>query len=440
MTAAASTLTTRQLFDGETAHGEGWLRVENGQVVGWGVGKLPHADQTPEEHACVLPALVDAHCHVTGYLEELAGDPFLPHRETLGLLCEAGVGAVRDLGNHAEAPESIRRLDGSQPPLLVHAGPSLDEPPGQSVICRLVRDEGEVHEAVARSAAEGATWVKAHAGLSTNLLRAAVEAAAELGLKVAHRPGRADALTAIRLGVATLEHLPLCLPTDDGEDDLPREMSATTVRRWAAPSADERAQRLVEALAASPVALVPLLHAWRRRTVLEEAVSEPRLDRLLPILPYHRFLLEMRGHAGLAFGRRYARRYLGFPDLRGGARRELEAGWELLGRTLAGLHDAGCRLAAGSDAAGLAVVPGFGLHDELMLWERAGIPRLAALRAATGGGAAALGLSGAGRLNEGTGGVLALRTDPLAAVGLGAALARPTWISRPNMSVLEPAL
>lgn len=402
--------TTPSLFDGEHPPAAGWLRVDHGRVVETGTGPAPGDDPAAAEYPALLPALVDAHCHVTGYLEYPGADePYAPHRAFLGLLREAGVGAVRDLGNHAETADNLAALPDA--PVVRGTGPVIDEPPGRVAYSRLVSDEDTARSAVRRAAAAGAAWVKTYSGLRSELLATVVSEAAEHGLPVAHRPGRTDALTAARLGVASLEHLPLCLPAG------PRPASAgQLVRSWAAPEHRGHADRLVGELAAAGVAVTPLLLAWRRAALLDDAVAEPRLQRLVPITPYHRYLEQMRG-PGLAFGRRYARRYLGYEHLKPPARAEFDTGWRVLLETLARLSEAGVALLPGTDAPGISMVPGFALHEELAVWEGAGLARPAVLAAATGGNAGALGL---GRWSAG---VLAASRDPFTAATVAAGLA-----------------
>jgi len=51
------------------------------------------------------------------------------------------------------------------------------------------------------------------------------------------------------------------------------------------------------------------------------------------------------------------------------------------------LYDAGARLAVGTEASEVYVIPGISLHQEMRLYEKAGIPRAAILKMATVNGA-----------------------------------------------------
>ncbi|GAA4710267.1 amidohydrolase family protein [Phytohabitans rumicis] len=401
----------------------------DGRVVEVGDGPPP-VDRDRREYAFLAPALVDGHCHVTGYRAYPNADtPFAPHRAFLALLREAGVGAVRDLGNHAEMAANLPLLPDA--PIVRAAGPVLDEPPGRVEHCRLVVDEAGVRDAVRRAAAEGLTWVKTYSALRPRWVAAAVEEAAAHGLRVAHRPGRTDAVTAVRLGVASVEHLPLCLsPAVPAATAVGRRSPADIVRAWADPAQAHFVPDLMSTVAGTATAVTPLLLAWRRAAVLEEAVAEPLLDRLEAVAPYHKHLHQMRG-PGLAFGRKYARRYLGYEQLRGQARQEFEQGWAALCRCLVDLAAVGVPLVAGSDAPGVSLVPGYALHAELAIWEAAGLDRAAVLAAATTGNARWLGIP------PWSAGVLALPADPFTAPALTAALAGAALAVAPATATLE---
>jgi hypothetical protein len=76
---------------------------------------------------------------------------------------------------------------------------------------------------------------------------------------------------------------------------------------------------------------------------------------------------------------------------------------------------AGVRLLAGTDSGDLWVTAGLGLHQEMALWEQAGIPRAAILRAATAQAADYFGIGGRfGRIAPGqSADLLLLRANPL---------------------------
>lgn len=417
-----------RLCDGRRWFADGWVRTEHGRVTGWGAGRPPDTGPVVQ-HGCLMPPLTDHFGHVTGFHNRtIRGDALQPHQECLRLLTEAGVGTVCDVAGHAEIPPSLAELAEPGWPALCWTGPVLDGVPAGQAATRVVTSPAAAHRAVAASAAAGAIRVYTGAALPSHLLSAVVAAAGEHGLPVIHRPGETDVTTAARLGVDCVTSLPLCAAAPGGSPG-----AAQAIRNWSDPAARHHGERTLAVLAEHRVGLVPLLHSWRRSALLDEAVAEPRLDRLVPIAPFHQYLLDMRG-PGLVFGRRYARSYLGYGHLTGRARTEFDTGWRAIEESLAAAYHLGVRLLAGSGAAGISLVPGFALHDELSWWVHAGIPRDAVLLAATGAvrlaRAAPASPAGDATADPWAGGVLGLTRDPDRAPSLAVALAGATFVAR----------
>ncbi|WP_156724700.1 hypothetical protein [Streptomyces apocyni] len=404
------------LCDGRQWRAEGWVRVTDGQVTDWGSGTPPADGEPRERHGALLPGLVDGCAHVTGYFNRMIdGDALAPHRACLALAAEAGVTVVLGVGGHTEPYAALAELAVPGDPLLLWTGPVLDGPPAATTATRLVRDTRSAHRAVAAVAADGARLVRTGPSLAPERLADVVAAAREHGMRVLHQPGLTGAVEAAKAGVHVVQDLPRCLlPAEPGASGASGARgAAAVVRAFADPAVRHTAAERLRALAGQgDTALVPLLHSWRRSALLDEAVAEPRLDRLVPMAPFHQYLLDMRG-PGLVFGRKYAREHFGFEQLKGPARKEFDAGWAFLLEALATAHASGVPLVAGSDALGLALVPGYGLYDELAWWEQAGLPRRTVLAAATGGTLAAL----TGTWAPWASGLLALSGDPDALPG-----------------------
>ena len=233
MTTPPQVLIPDALFDGDTVRRAAWLHVVDGAVVAVGDQAEPRPAAAPRSTAFLMPGLVDAHCHVTGYLDyPLAAAPYAPHERALALMHEAGVAAGRDLGNHVEAVTNLAVVCRAVAPVeVVFSGPVIDEPPARVAHSRLVTDEPGAREVVRQLAAAGATWVKTYTGLRPALVGAVVDEARQHGLRVAHRPGRTDAMAAAALGVSSVEHLALCLPETPST-----ARPADILRAWAAPS------------------------------------------------------------------------------------------------------------------------------------------------------------------------------------------------------------
>ncbi|MEG3630946.1 hypothetical protein [Streptomyces poriticola] len=408
VTATATVHTAPWLCDGHRWLADGWVRLTGGRVTDWGAGTHPPdpGGEPVQRHGALLPGLVDGCARITGYFNRaVEGDALAPHRACLALCAEAGVTVVLSAAGHTEPCLALTEDPRPGDPALLWTGPVLDGPPAATTATRLVHDARSAHRAVDAVTADGARVVRTGPSLDPGALAAVVAAASERGLPVLHQPGRTDAVTAAKSGVRLVQDLPRCL--------LPQAASprsaAGTVRAFADPAVRAAAAEPLRALAGQGVSLVPLLHSWRRAALLDEAVSEPRLERTVPMAPFHQYLLDMRG-PGLVFGRKYAREHFGYEHLKGPARREFDDGWAFLLDALAHAHDIGVPLVAGSDALGLSLVPGYGLYDELSWWEQAGLPRRTVLAAATGGTLRAL-LDDAGA-DPWASGLLALSAAP----------------------------
>ncbi|MFH8223577.1 hypothetical protein ACH4C2_29870 [Streptomyces sp. NPDC018057] len=400
------------LCDGRQWLADGWVRVTGGRVTDWGTGAPPPDAGPVEHHGTLLPGLVDGCARITGYFNQMVeGDALAPHRTCLALCAQAGVTVVLGVAGHTEPYLALAGTPEPGDPALMWTGPVLDGPPAATTATRLVHDARSAHRAVAAVAADGARLVRTGPSLAPGPLAHVVTAAREHGLRVLHQPGLTGAAGAASAGAGLVQDLPRCLLPPAA---VPRH-AADAVRAFADPAVRRAAAGTLRVLAAQDTALVPLLHSWRRSALLEEAVAEPRLDLLVPVAPFHQYLLDMRGPA-LVFGRKYARRHFGYEHLKGTARQEFDDGWAFLLDALATAHADGVRLAAGSDALGLSLVPGYGLYDELAWWERAGLPRRTVLAAATGGTLQAL----TGAAPPWSGGLLALPGAPEELPGLAA--------------------
>lgn len=179
------------LFDGEKLVEHAKVRVDGAVVSEVVAGSEP---LDPGESAAdvlrtkfLMPGLIDAHVHVTGYVEGLpAGVPFQPMKHFARLCIYNGVTAVRDTGNSLETLFYLREwTEEFRGPRVFGSGPLLDSPPLTWPFSRIVRDEAAAQREVARLAFEGVDLIKAYRHIGPGLLATIVTAASEHGL-----PGR----------------------------------------------------------------------------------------------------------------------------------------------------------------------------------------------------------------------------------------------------------
>lgn len=335
----------------------------------------------------IVPGLVDVHTHL--------------HRWGIDLSLHWGVTTVRDL--HGSLPIMFPAepaphyysagvlIDGSQP---VWPG-SLN-----------VTTPEEVSDALDTLVTSGARWVKVYLGVTPDVLDMVVTGARARRLPVAAHLGLTDAITAMRLGVASIEHLS-GVPEAAGDSAVlhaayRRGFSAGVTAfgtSWLVADT-VRLMQVARDLAASGITLVPTL-------VMHEVLS--RLDD--PAILAGQDLLEAPDSVRRSWNAADVLAMLGWDSA---TLADLRAARRMQDRFVLEFARAGGRLATGSDAEDPFVVPGVAVHQEMELLVAAGLTPLAALRAATVGGADLLRADSLGRLRANSvADLMVLSADPL---------------------------
>ena len=305
--------------------------------------------------------LWDAHTECYGYVSSPAdGAPYDPLARLLALNAEAGVRGCRMFG---VAAEHLYRLG---PPrnttvLLAPVGSYLDGYQDGFRATRVCERTEAIDRAVAALAADGYPWICLGQGLPGPL---AAHAAAAAGFAVAVEggtpvePSTADSVEGL-LGIAA--------------GPVPRKQPLwRTVAGLSTVDITVLHDRLQPWVSAR-VPIVPMLLRLRRACVLEDAIGASRLEELAEVLPYHRYLAQLRNPAALRFGRRHVTKHLGYHRFERDERREFEAGWDVLTGLLCHLAEAGAVLAGGSGAPATGMCPGYSLREEARLWLAVGV-------------------------------------------------------------------
>lgn len=341
-----------------------------------------------------MPGLIDGQCRVWGELAyPLAGRPFDPIDRCRELMVDAGVVGYREVGNTLGSRSWFESVAPTVPtPRGAVSGPTIDCAPGLHAQTRIVATIDDVYREVDRLAGECVQVISTGSFLSAEMLEATVKAADRYEIGVAHRPGEVSAIEAAHLGVRSVSYLPRCVQLDGD-----RPQAVVVEARSLDPEAE--ADRLASVLIETDTMLVPLLHSWRRSSVLEEIVNETRLNELVEVAPFHSYLRDLRGAGAMTFGKKYAKRYLGLGPMKSKVREQFDEGWHRLLELLRNLAEAGVHLLPGSDATGLSLVPGFALHDELGVWTAAGLSTDLIFASVTQRAADAIGMGALGNLD-----------------------------------------
>jgi imidazolonepropionase-like amidohydrolase len=385
--ALVESLDCDQLFDGRQVRAAVRVTIRDGTINE--VTPIADADdpQPVVRAGFVMPGLIDAHVHATGYTEGLpAGAPFEPMKHFMRLCAATGVTTVRDTGNSLETLFYLRqwgeKFDG---PRIVGAGPLLDNTPLTWMFSRIVRDEQSAQTTVDRLVDEGVDFIKAYRNITPALLRAIVSAAQRRNRYVASDSEQTPAIEAVRIGIKSLEHATNLL--DDrmlSGSPAPADGMVGRARRWASVDLKSRhIDALVDALTEHETILVPTLRVSRRWVLLDEMVNEPHIDDMSPVMPYHRWLKSMRSPIGQRIGRRYMAKYMPVEALSRRDRSTVTSGLARMGELVSLLVSRGVTIGAGTDTPNPSIVPGFGLLGEIAELVAHGVAPLAALRAAT---------------------------------------------------------
>lgn len=344
----------------------------------------------------VIPGLIDAHGHLQPW--------------GLALSLRWGVTTVRDL--HDGAPLAVTlRAEASRPPSprLFQAVAMLDGLPTTYPDAIGLANAGAAEGAVAWVASRGASWVKVYTRTTPSLLAAVMPAAQARGLPVAAHLGLTDALTAARLGVASIEHLS-GIPEATGDSLALAEahtrgfFSGWTAFEQSWTGLDTvRLGEVARSLAALGVTLVPTLGLHETFSRLDDPAVF-RGNDLAAVPDSARTNWNIQGMITRAGWVRED-----YPAFR--ASRAVQ---DFFVRRFAA---AGGRIATGTDASNQLLVPGAGVHLEMELLVHAGLTPLEALRAATLHGAALLRADSLGSLHVGgAADLVVLGGDPLAEI------------------------
>jgi amidohydrolase family protein len=308
----------------------------------------------------LVPGLWDMHVHT-----DVPGG-----REVLRLYVANGVLSVRDLAGTWERisgwRKEIARSDLVGPRIMA-SGPYLEG--GDIPIPHLlVRTPEEARLAVDSLARLGVDVVKLHGQMPPAVYFAAARAARERGLRVAgHVPRTITPAQASDSGVGSLEHLlqiPVFCTPAESLALAPRYPIQTVVGRCSGSDLSPLFARFIR----NGTWIVPTLTAayevalWPTRAVPGDAFAAELPDTLRKFVAQ---IFQMP------------------PDVPAGAN---QVGLALFEKRLAlvgRMHRAGVAILPGTDAPLRNSPPGFGLHEELALMARAGMPPWEILRAAT---------------------------------------------------------
>ena len=338
----------------------------------------------------LLPGLIDAHVH---YINPQTFGP---------MLIAHGVTLIRDTGGATGTVLALReqlRTGELLGPEMLCTGAIIDGDPPVWPFSEVCSNPDQARAAVRKLANAGVDQIKVYSMLNKESYVAAVAEAHVRGLKaIGHVPLSVSLSEAIDAGQDGIEHL-------DGFDELiaraagqevPRVRSfGNMFARWDLyPKADQRILHTTyELLKARNITICPTI------VVMKGIGQAANPDESNPWLDYVPEFMRGFWRAG-----RYA-------QMAPGSRRVVP----LMQSVILELHKAGVNLICGTDLANPYVFAGHSLHEEMQLFQDAGIPATDVLRSATIASAKFLGVADRlGSIAEGkTASMFLTRKNPL---------------------------
>ena len=296
----------------------------------------------------LIPGLWDMHVHLGGI-----------EAEWFPLYLANGIVGLREMAASKERLRKVKLHTG--PPRIYSTADSLDSP--------AIGTPQQARAAVAALQSIGADFVKVYNGLSRESYLAIADESKKLGMDFAgHVPDAIGAAEAARAGQKSIEHL-------DGILLACSAMEAILRKNWLAGQPlrpDFLLQTYSAQKAQALFATFRKYGVWQCPTLVQARFESSVNDIAMTADPHLRYV---------------RRDYLDdwrnkLPMLRDvGLEKRL---FDKQCALAAAMHRAGVKFLAGTDAPAYYAIPGFGLHDELLLMvERAGFSPLAALQSAT---------------------------------------------------------
>jgi imidazolonepropionase-like amidohydrolase len=308
----------------------------------------------------LMPGLVDAHVHY--FDQEVFGRVMIAN----------GVLLARDMGlptNQAvKLREALKQGELIGPELIV-TGSVLDgDPPIIPAISIGLKTPEEARAAVRQQVAAGVNEIKVYSRLDKNVFLAIVDEAQKAGLKVVgHVPDSIGIEEAAAAGLKSSEHL-------HGFDKVVAGLLGAYVRQTYGGMGAEAGylQRLNEVdpselqavyqqLRVSGLTVCPTVIVFKIGTDYT-AIKAGNFQGSEYISP---FILSI-------WQSQWAQQE-DLPDFI----------WQNWAQMVKGLHEAGVPLMVGTDLAVLGIIPGEAVHQEMEIWQDAGIPPVDVLRSAT---------------------------------------------------------
>lgn len=323
--------------------------------------------------------LIDSSCAVEGYMEDLRGDLTIDSRHIASQCKRFGVGAVRDTGSGISAKSRFQRYEDCVKLLGGIIAITDSTPYNRSEI--IISTVSELSEIISLCNALNERWISVRS-TNSDFFYAVRSIAKDAGISIFGRgPG---ALSAASMGSIDI--------MDGVASLLPIQTSPANALTSAAVADNSWWSNLASILIERGVSVCTGLIALRRSIFLKEAIHAPHLEDLTPIVPHSQYLQKMRQGTGYLAGKRALEIHSGMREPSNKERQILNEGWMRISTWIGDASHNGLTFLPASKAPQLAVLPGYGLLEELALLANIGISPIETIKLATTGAARILGV------------------------------------------------
>jgi imidazolonepropionase-like amidohydrolase len=307
----------------------------------------------------VIPGLFDMHAHVAGVRKNSYNQNF--SENALEMLLDYGVTTIRSPAGPTNQSIALKHnvSEGNiEGPEIFTAGVLLNDPQiAIPFVEAQISTEEQAREEVRRQAEAGVDFIKLYVGLPPHLVKAAIDEAHSLGIRVIGHLYMTSWTEAANLGIDALAHgvpvNPSLLPAGDKREQFLENGGGPFEHFLWLDLVDLNSteiKEMINALVENDIPVDPTL------SIYEAMLKDDDIDQD------------------------------GFSDPQNQLR------WAKVLQLTKIMYDRGVQILSGSDIPNFGLVPGASLHNELELLVEAGIKPLEVIEIATNNGATALGI------------------------------------------------